>query len=330
MLRQLSTVVLLFLAVLGSLAVVTADESKEAGGKAKSPPKELTVDLGKGVKLELVLIPAGEFLMGSPDSDKDAFKWEKPQHRVRITKPFYLGKYLVTQEQWEAVMGNNPSYFKGGRGKPVEQVSWDDCQRFIARLNEKVGGGKFQLPSEAQWEYACRAGSKTRYSFGDDKSKLGEYAWYGATRAPTLILWARRSRTLGGCMTCTGTYGSGVRIRFRTDTTLSHRWTIRRGLPQARPARIAAVAGTARRGATGRRSATSSSTGFATTPWACVSPEFRRTSKASERSRCAAGAQSRSAAGRDKLGKHRRSERTTRQGALGVQGRASVKFWCTY
>ena len=89
------------------------------GEEPKQPPKELTVDLGNGVKLEMVLIPAGEFLMGSPDSDKDASDDEKPQHRVRITKPFYLGKYLVTQEQWEAVMGNNPSHFKGPKN-PVE------------------------------------------------------------------------------------------------------------------------------------------------------------------------------------------------------------------
>ncbi len=107
--------------------------------------------------------------------------WEKPQHRVRITKPFYLGKYLVTQEQWEAVMGNNPSHFKGPKN-PVEMVSWDDCQQFLGKLNAKAGSGagKFQLPTEAQWEYACRAGSKTKYCFGDDESKLGEYAWYDA------------------------------------------------------------------------------------------------------------------------------------------------------
>ena len=97
------------------------------------------MDLGSGVKLEMVLIPAGEFLMGSPDSDNDASSDEKPQHRVRITKPFYLGKYLVTQEQWEAVMGNNPSHFKGPKN-PVEQVSWDDCQEFLDKLNAKVGG----------------------------------------------------------------------------------------------------------------------------------------------------------------------------------------------
>ncbi len=106
---------------------------------------------------------------------------EKPQHRVRITKPFYLGKYLVTQEQWQAVMGNNPSEFKGPKN-PVERVSWDDCQKFLEKLNAKIGTqrGKFVLPTEAQWEYACRAGSTTRYCFGDDESGLGEYAWYYA------------------------------------------------------------------------------------------------------------------------------------------------------
>ena len=163
--------------------VATAAEPKDAVSKtAKSPPKEIAVDLGKGVKLELVLIPAGEFLMGSPDSDKEAKPNEKPQHRVRITKPFYLGKYQVTQEQWKAVMGNNPPhlFFKGPKN-PVEEVSWDDCQQFLGKLNAKTGtqSGKFVLPTEAQWEYACRAGSKTRYCFGDDKSGLGEYAWYG-------------------------------------------------------------------------------------------------------------------------------------------------------
>ena len=174
-------------------SLLPAQEPRQAGGKAKSAPKEVMVDLGKGIKLEIVLIPAGEFMMGSPDSDKLAFGVEKPQHRVRITKPFYLGKYLVTQEQWEAVTGSNPSHFKGPKN-PVEQVTWDDCQEFIKKLNERVrrpnpnpfrgthkvgrGEGEFRLPTEAQWEYACRAGSKTRYCFGDDESGLGEYAWY--------------------------------------------------------------------------------------------------------------------------------------------------------
>jgi formylglycine-generating enzyme required for sulfatase activity len=169
------------LAALGGLAIATAAESKEAGGKAKEPPQELTVDLGNGAKLELVLVPAGEFLMGSPVADKDAFSDEQPQHRVRITKPFYLGKYQVTQEQWKAVMGSKPSFLKGPK-HPVELVSWDDCQKFFGKLNGKSGkgSGTFQLPSEAQWEYACRAGSKTKYCFGDDEARLGDYAWYAA------------------------------------------------------------------------------------------------------------------------------------------------------
>jgi formylglycine-generating enzyme required for sulfatase activity len=168
-----------------NLAFVSAQEPK-AAGKAKSPPKKLALDLGKGVKLDLILIPAGEFLMGSPDSDKYAVKWEKPQHRVRITRPFYLGKYKVTQEQWEAVMGSNPSFPKGPKN-PVDAVSWDDCQEFFDKLSAEMGPGigKFQLPTEAQWEYACRAGSTTRYCFGDDEAGLGEYAWFGTGQGLT-------------------------------------------------------------------------------------------------------------------------------------------------
>ena len=118
------------------------------------------VDLGDGVKLELVLIPAGEFLMGSPDW-RTARPSENPQ--PGFESPAVLpGKYLVTQAQWEAVMGNNPSDFKGPKN-PVEKVSWDDCQALPrqAQFEIVLGAGKFLLPTEAQWEYACRAGSTT-------------------------------------------------------------------------------------------------------------------------------------------------------------------------
>ncbi len=150
---------------------------------------EISIDLGDGVTLEMVRIPAGEFLMGSPESEHDARNSERPQHPVRITRSFYLGKYPVTQQQWEAVMASNPSHFKGSRN-PVEEVSWNDCQEFLQRLNEKAGDGRreFRLPTEAEWEYACRAGTTTRYSFGDDAGQLGEYAWYrdnsGSTTHP--------------------------------------------------------------------------------------------------------------------------------------------------
>jgi formylglycine-generating enzyme required for sulfatase activity len=131
----------------------------------------VVIDLGGGVNLELVLIRPGSFTMGDDSV--------KPAHKVTLTQPFYLGKYEVTQEQWQAVMGFNPSHFKGPKN-PVEMVTWDDCQSFLIKLNAKSNGYKFALPTEAQWEYACRAGSTTAYSFGDSEADLGNHAWYSA------------------------------------------------------------------------------------------------------------------------------------------------------
>lgn len=130
--------------------------------------------------MEFVLIPAGEFQMGSNDEQDN----ERPVHQVQISQPFYLGKYPVTQAQWQAVMGKNPSYFKGGffrkgdPNQPVETVSWNDVQEFIRQLNKKEGLESYRLPTEAEWEYAARAGSTTKYSFGNDEKQLTEYAWY--------------------------------------------------------------------------------------------------------------------------------------------------------
>jgi formylglycine-generating enzyme required for sulfatase activity len=139
----------------------------------KDPETEISLDLGDGATMDFVLIPAGEFLMGDEELDN-----EKPIHKVAITKCFYLGKYEVTQEQWRAVMGQNPSAFKGARN-PVENVSWIDCQKFLEKLNARhaAPGERFVLPTEAQWEYACRAGATTCWSFGDDEKLLGDYAW---------------------------------------------------------------------------------------------------------------------------------------------------------
>jgi formylglycine-generating enzyme required for sulfatase activity len=157
---------------------------------SRGQPKPFVNSIG----MKLVLIPAGEFLMGSPDSDKDALDIEKPQHRVRITRPFCLGVYEVTQGQYREVTGANPSSFKGSDDLPVEQVSWNDAIAFCNKLSEREGlkayyqfgaeaqsGGEgYRLPTEAEWEYTCRAGSTTRYSFGDDAASLGEYAWFNA------------------------------------------------------------------------------------------------------------------------------------------------------
>jgi formylglycine-generating enzyme required for sulfatase activity len=175
--------------VLESLGRVTsrAPETVERWLAASAPrpkkdPRSGTVevvDLDKGVTLELVWIPKGAFLMGSPEEEQDRYGDEGPQHEVTLRRGFWLGKYPVTQAQWEAVMGNNPSRFKGDGRLPVECVSWEDCQEFITKLNGKVEGA-FRLPSEAEWEYACRAGTQTRFYWGDDPNEtmIKDYAWY--------------------------------------------------------------------------------------------------------------------------------------------------------
>jgi formylglycine-generating enzyme required for sulfatase activity len=150
------------------IAPFTESKAKELQkAVAKSLQKEVAekIDLGKGVKLEMVLIPAGKFMMGSPASEKGRNENET-QHEVTLTKPFYMGKYEVTQEQWQAVMGNNSSSRTKEARLPVTNVSWLDCQEFIKKLNAKTSGG-YRLPKEAEWEYACRAGTTTVYSFGD-------------------------------------------------------------------------------------------------------------------------------------------------------------------
>ena len=137
-------------------------EGPMAGNRTmpQSPLEQITVDLGKGIRMEMLLIPAGQFHDGVTPFGRDARGEEKPQHRVRITQPFYLGKYLVTQEQWETVMGNNPSHFKGPNN-PVEQISWDDCQESSTSSTRGCfPAGRFRLPTEAQWEYACRLGAR--------------------------------------------------------------------------------------------------------------------------------------------------------------------------
>ncbi|HID99667.1 MAG TPA: formylglycine-generating enzyme family protein [Thiotrichaceae bacterium] len=127
-----------------------------------------TEDLGNGVLLEMVYIPGGTFMMGSPKTEEGREYWQKgvesPQHKVTV-KPFLMGKYPITQAQWIAVMGKNPSHFKGDN-RPVESVSWHDCVEFCKRLFDKTGKA-YRLPSESEWEYACRAGTTTPFYFGE-------------------------------------------------------------------------------------------------------------------------------------------------------------------
>lgn len=148
---------------------------QEAIGEEKPAKGEMVTN---SLGMKFVLIPAGTFIMGSA-SDELGKGTDELLHKVTISKFFYLQATEVTQRQWREIMGTNPSHFKDcGDDCPVEKVSWDDTQKFILRLNEREGITKYRLPTEAEWEYACRAGSTTRFCFGNDEAKLGEHAWY--------------------------------------------------------------------------------------------------------------------------------------------------------
>ena len=144
-------------------------------------------------QLAMVLIKPGSFMMGSAMDQRGRCDTEWLPHEVTITRPFYMGMYEITQAQWETVMGNNPSQFRGGLNHPVEKVTWEACQKFIKRLNE-FGQGTFRLPTEVEWEYACRAGTPTRFSFGDasECADAGanyceiadRYMWWNGNNAP--------------------------------------------------------------------------------------------------------------------------------------------------
>ena len=178
---------------------------------------EEKADLGAGIKLDMVLIPAREFQMGSPESEK-YHQDNALQHEVTLTKPFYMGKYEVTQEQWESVMGNNPSSRTKGAKLPVTNVSWEDCQEFIKKLNEKTSGG-YRLPTEAEWEYACRAGTTTAYSVGDKitpkdanyrDSKIGEPVAVGSYKPNAFGLYDMHGNVWEWCEDWYADYQAGA------------------------------------------------------------------------------------------------------------------------
>jgi len=150
---------------------------QDAAAKALGIPKETTLDLGGGATLRLTLIPPGKFLMGSPESEPGRFAHESPRHEVTISKPFYMGVHEVTQQQYQALSGVNPSQFKAP-SQPVEKVSLDDANDFCVKASAKTGRA-VRLPTEAEWEWACRAGTATRYGFGDRDEDMPKYGNYG-------------------------------------------------------------------------------------------------------------------------------------------------------
>jgi len=172
--------------------IVTVNAKGKITQRDKKQARYQTEEVGKGVLLEMVSIAGGTFTMGSPKTENERNSNESPQHQVTV-QPFYMGKYPVTQAQWEAVMGNKPSHFKG-KNRPVENVSWDDANEFCQRLSKKTGKS-YRLPSEAQWEYACRAGTTTPFYFGE-------------TMTTDLANYDGNS-----------TYGSGPKGEYRQQTT---------------------------------------------------------------------------------------------------------------
>jgi formylglycine-generating enzyme required for sulfatase activity len=172
-----------------------AERRQKATAEALGVDIEQDIDLGGGLKMTFVLIPAGEFLMGSPPTtspeklaaayggEPKYYESEFPQHRVKISRPFWIGKYEVTQEQWMAVFPTNPSANKDKPKNPVEMVDWNQAHGLAKALGEKLGK-TFRLPTEAEWEYACRAGTATEFYFGNDAAKIPDFGWVGGSTQP--------------------------------------------------------------------------------------------------------------------------------------------------
>jgi formylglycine-generating enzyme required for sulfatase activity len=161
-----------------------ADPASSGNQGPSTPVTEKAFTLPGAVRLDMVWIEPGRFTMGSPGSEPFRDPNEGPQHQVTISKGFYLGKYEVTQRQWEGVMNARPW---SGQASVVENpdhpavyLSWEDAQAFIQKINAAETAAVYRLPTEAEWEYACRAGSSSRWSFGDQEGRLRDYAWYDA------------------------------------------------------------------------------------------------------------------------------------------------------
>lgn len=176
------------------MACAEAEVLLEKPSPEDQPEIQDTVAMKKhtnSIGMEFVLIPSGDFVMGTDDTG--AYRCEKPSHRVAISKAFYMGRYEVTQAQWERVMGfnpydldrSNPYYNLPGMAKRITHpahpatVSWIDTQDFIKKLNQLEGHNRYRLPTEAEWEYVARGGTTTAYSFGNDVTRLSDYAWHG-------------------------------------------------------------------------------------------------------------------------------------------------------
>ena len=192
----------------------------------------ITIPVKDGINIDMVRVEAGTFTMGATPEMENPFDWEKPTHQVTLTNDYYIGKYEVTQALWQAVMNSNPSKFKG-ENLPVENVSWDDCQKFISKLNS-ITGKTFRLPTEAEWEYAARGGKKSRgYQYSGSNS-LSDVAWYkdnsdskthavGSKQANELGIYDMSGNVCEWCQDWYDSYSSSLQVNPTGATSGSSR-----------------------------------------------------------------------------------------------------------
>ena len=201
--------------------VLTTNASSSVASGSSSSGNTITIPVKNGISIDMVRVEAGTFTMGATPEMKNPNNDEKPTHRVTLTNDYYISKYEVTQALWQAVMGKKPSKFKGDN-LPVEQVSWDDCQKFINKLN-RITGKKFRLPTEAEWEYAARGGKKSRGYQYSGSNNLSDVAWYldnsgekthavGSKQANELGIYDMSGNVWEWCQDWYGEYNSSSQV----------------------------------------------------------------------------------------------------------------------
>ena len=192
----------------------------------------ISIPVKDGIIIDMVRVEAGTFTMGATSEMENPWDDEFPTHQVTLTNDYYIGKYEVTQALWQAVMGNNPSHFKGDN-LPVESISWDSCQKFISNLN-KITGKKFRLPTEAEWEYAARCGNKTNDYQYSGSNNISDVGWYkdnsgskthrvGLKQANELGIYDMTGNVWEWCQDWHGDYSSSSQTNPTGVTTGSHR-----------------------------------------------------------------------------------------------------------
>ena len=212
--------------------VLTTNASSSVASGASLSGNTIIIPVKDGISIDMIRVEAGTFTMGATTEMKDPWDDEKPTHQVTLTNDYYIGKYEVTQALWKAVMGKNPSNFKGDN-LPVEEVSWNDCQKFISKLNS-ITGKTFRLPTEAEWEYAARGGKKSRGYQYSGSNNLSDVAWYtdnsgskthtvGSKQANELGIYDMSGNVYEWCQDWKGSYSSSSQVNPTGDNSGSRR-----------------------------------------------------------------------------------------------------------